>query len=64
MFAAIAAEKGLWTGFLRRTPPAADPPAFPELQEELRRFFGPVIDALDMPETATGRWDPDGATWR
>ena len=63
-FAAIAAEKGLWTGFLRRTPPAADPPAFPELQEELRRFFGPVIDALDMPETATGRWDPDGATWR
>ena len=63
-FAAIADEKGLWTGFLRRTPPALKPPTFPELQDELRRFFGPVISGLAAPEGAKGRWDPDGGAWR
>lgn len=63
-FAAITDEKGLWTGFLRRTPPALQTPPFPELQEELRRFLGPVIAALAVPEAARGRWDPDGGTWR
>lgn len=63
-YAAIVEQKGLWTGFLRRTPPALDPPAFPELQEELRRFFGPIIVALPAPEGAKGLWDPGGGTWR
>jgi hypothetical protein len=63
-FAAIAEEKGLWTGFLRRNPPTLKPPPFLELQEELRRFFGPVISALARPEGARGRWDSDSGTWR
>jgi hypothetical protein len=64
VFAVIAAERGLWTGFLRRTPPAMKPPPFPQLQDELRRFFGPVIVSLSAPEGARSRWDPDGGTWR
>jgi nucleotidyltransferase AbiEii toxin of type IV toxin-antitoxin system len=63
-FADIAEERGLWTGFLRRTPPSLKPPPFPQLQEELRRFFGPVIDCLSVPEGAKGRWDPDAGAWR
>ncbi|MBI1198313.1 MAG: nucleotidyl transferase AbiEii/AbiGii toxin family protein [Phenylobacterium sp.] len=63
-FAAIADERGLWTGFLRRNPPTLEPPAFPALQEELRRFFGPVIAGLAQPEGVTGRWDPDASAWR
>ncbi|MGY8666942.1 nucleotidyl transferase AbiEii/AbiGii toxin family protein [Bradyrhizobium sp. UFLA05-109] len=63
-FAAIAEERGLWTGFLRRTPPSFEPPPFPQLQENLRRFFGPVIDSLSVPEGAKGRWDPDAGAWR
>jgi hypothetical protein len=62
-FAAIAEERGLWTGFLRRTPPSLYPPAFPQLQDELRRFFAPVIAGLGQPEAARGRWDPDGGAW-
>ena len=63
-FATIAEERGLWTGFLRRTPPSLDPPAFPQLQDELRRFFGPVIVGLGQPEAARGRWNPNGGAWR
>ena len=63
VFAAIAEEHGLWTGFLRRTPPSLKPPPFPQLQEELRRFFGPIIASLSVPEGAKGRWDPDGGAW-
>ncbi|MBW0151172.1 MAG: nucleotidyl transferase AbiEii/AbiGii toxin family protein [Phenylobacterium sp.] len=63
-FAAIAEKRGLWSGFLRRTPPALEPPAFPELQGELRAFFGPVISGLSVPEGARGVWDPDGSAWR
>lgn len=63
-FARIAEERGLWTGFLRRSPPTLKPPPFPELQGELRRFFEPVIAALAVPEGARGRWDPDGGDWR
>ena len=62
-FALIAEERGLWSGFLRRTPPSLEPPPFPQLQEELRRFFGPVIASLAVPEGAKGRWDPDGGAW-
>lgn len=63
-FAKIAEERGLWSGFLRRNPPTLQPPPFVELQEELRRFFGPVISSLALPEGAKGRWDPDGGAWR
>lgn len=63
-FATIAEERGLWTGFLRRTPPSLEPPAFPQVQEELRRFFGPVIAGLGRPEAAQARWNPDRGSWR
>ncbi len=63
-FAAIVEERGLWTGFLRRTPPVMKPPPFLQLLDELRRFFGPVIASLSVPEGARGRWDPDGSAWR
>ncbi len=63
-FAAIAAVRGLWSGFLRRNPPTLKPPPFAELQEELRRFFAPIIASLGAPEGANGRWDPDAGAWR
>lgn len=63
-FAQIAEERGLWSGFLRRHPPTLQPPPFADLQEELRRFFGPVITDLALPEGAQGRWDPDARAWR
>lgn len=63
-FAAIAEDRGLWSGFLRRNPPTLEPPPFMNLQEELRLFFDPVIASLGAPEGARGRWDPDGRTWR
>jgi len=63
-FAAIVEDRGLWSGFLRRNPPTLEPPPFAELQEELRRFFGPVIIGLEAPEAARGRWDSDGGAWR
>lgn len=62
-FARIAEERGLWSGFLRRNPPALQPPPFADLQQELRRFFGPVIASLALPESAKGRWDPTGGAW-
>jgi hypothetical protein len=63
-FAKIAEERGLWSGFLRRNPPTLQPPPFTELQEELRRFFGPLIATLTLPEAAKGLWDPDSGVWR
>lgn len=63
-FASITNEKGLWTGFLRRTPPTLQTLVFPALQEELRRFLGPVIAALATPGAARGQWDPSGGIWR
>ena len=63
-FAAIAEDRGLWSGFLRRNPPTLKPPPFAELQDELRRFFAPVITSLGAPEGANGRWDPNGGAWR
>jgi len=62
-FAKIADERGLWSGFLRRNPPTRQPPPFTDLQEELRRFFGPIIASLAAPEGAKGRWDPRGGAW-
>lgn len=44
-------------------PAVLEPPAFPKLQEELRRFFAPVIAGLSRPEAARGRWDPDAGAW-
>ncbi len=63
-FAEIVENRGLWSGFLRRNPPTTEPPPFPELQEDLKRFFGPIIASLAVPEGASGRWDPDGGAWR
>jgi hypothetical protein len=62
-FAAIADERGLWSGFLRRTPPSLEPPALPQLLAELRRFFAPVIAGLGHPEAARGHWDPHLSAW-
>jgi hypothetical protein len=62
-FATIAEERGLWSGFLRRNPPTLLPPTFVDLQEELRRFFIPVIATLALPESARGRWNPDSRAW-
>ena len=64
VFAKIAEDSGLWSGFLRRNPPNLQPPAFVELQADLRDFFGPVIASLGVPEGAKGQWDPDGRSWR
>lgn len=63
-FAKIAEMSGLWSGFLRRNPPTLPPPPFEAIQVELRRFFGPVIGHLTLPEGATGQWDPHGGIWR
>ena len=63
-FSTIVKDRALWSGFLRRNPPTLEPPPFAELQEELRRFFGPIIASLGAPEGAKGRWDPDGKAWR
>jgi hypothetical protein len=63
-FAAIAEERGLWAGFLRRSPPGMEPPPFRQLQDELRSFFRPIIASLSVPEGAQGRWDPNGNAWR
>lgn len=64
LFAKAAEERGLWSGFLRRNPPTLQPPPFADLLDELRRFFGPLISSLALPEAARGQWDPDGRVWR
>lgn len=64
VFAVSVEKRGLWSGFLRRNPPTLAPPPFAELQEELRRFFGPVIVGLGVQEDAHGRWDPQDQVWR
>ncbi|MDR7927034.1 nucleotidyl transferase AbiEii/AbiGii toxin family protein [Acidithiobacillus thiooxidans] len=62
-FRTVAERKGLWSGFLRRNPPTLQPPAFVDLQKDLRHFFVPVIASLALPEGAEARWDPDGKAW-
>lgn len=62
-FAEMPDTQGLWSGFLRRTPPTLPPPPLADLLAELRRFFAPVLPALAVPETAKGRWNPDRTTW-
>jgi hypothetical protein len=56
-------KQALWSGFLRRTPPALPPPAFDEVLAELRGFFGPLLAALALPESARGRWNPARREW-
>lgn len=63
-FAEIQESRGLWSGFLRRNPPTLEPPAFLELQAELRRFLGPVIASLDAPESVRGQWNHNAAAWQ
>ncbi|WP_407123513.1 nucleotidyl transferase AbiEii/AbiGii toxin family protein [Bradyrhizobium sp. STM 3561] len=62
-FAAVTQKRGLWTGFLRRTQPSLKPPPFPQLQQDLRLFFGPIVDSLGRPEGAKGRCDQDVGAW-
>ncbi|APO56890.1 nucleotidyl transferase AbiEii/AbiGii toxin family protein [Bradyrhizobium diazoefficiens] len=62
-FAEMADKQALWTGFLRRNPPTLPPPPLGDLLAELRRFFEPVLAALPLPESATGRWNPDRGAW-
>lgn len=63
-YAVVAEEKGLWRGFLERNPPMLSPLAFPELQRQLTRFFGPVINGLNAPDGANARWDPVQYSWQ
>jgi hypothetical protein len=62
-FGEIGAKQSLWTGFLRRSPPAVPPPPLAMLLEDLRRFFTPVIAVLRLPEGAKGNWSHDRAMW-
>lgn len=62
-FAERPDKQALWTGFLRRTPPALPPPPFAEILAELRAFFGPLLPALALPENARGRWNPARRGW-
>ena len=62
-FANIAEKSGLWNSFLSRSPPTLQPPPFVDLLQELRRFFGPVIESLALPKVAKARWDPDRKAW-
>jgi hypothetical protein len=62
-FAERESTQRLWTGFLRRSPPALTPPPFEQLQGELRRFFEPVLGALASPGAREGRWNRDGGAW-
>jgi hypothetical protein len=62
-FAALPDKQKGWDGFLKRNPPAMDPPPLTELLADLRVFLGPVIRALALPEGAKGSWAP-GSGWR
>lgn len=63
-FAADLEKQKLWMGFLRRTPPSVPPPSLDDLIADLRRFFGPVIIALNRPDAPGQRWDSDRADWQ
>jgi hypothetical protein len=62
-FGEIDAKQSMWTGFLRRSPPALPPPPLAIVLADLRRFFGPVIETLTLPEGAKGAWSRDRALW-
>ncbi|CAM2152001.1 Nucleotidyl transferase AbiEii/AbiGii toxin family protein [Pararobbsia alpina] len=62
-FAAIVEQRGLWSGFLRRSPPTMLPPPFSELLADLRRFLGPVIAKLQQADPEQRRWDPNRQAW-
>lgn len=47
-----------WAAFIRRSPPAVQPPVFLEVLRELRRFLFPVLLYLAGSETK-GRWRSD-----
>jgi hypothetical protein len=57
-FTSIPEKNRMWEGFLRRNPPALSPPKLEELLNDLRQFLGPVLSAIELPEGATGEWDP------
>jgi hypothetical protein len=62
-FAALPDKQKAWEGFLKRNPPAMEPPPLAELLADLRAFLGPAIRALALPEGAKGLWAP-GSGWQ
>lgn len=62
-FAERRETRGLWAGFLRRSPPNLPPPPFDELLGELRQFFAPVLGALASPGAQAGIWNPAARRW-
>ena len=62
-FAERPETQGLWSGFLRRSPPVMKPPPFDQLLGELRQFFGPVLGALAAPGAEQGLWSPARGAW-
>jgi hypothetical protein len=62
-FGEMPDKQSMWTGFLRRSPPALPPPPLAIVLEDLRRFFGPVVATLTLPEGAKGTWSHDRAMW-
>lgn len=57
-------RKGLWSGFPRRTPPMTVSSPFPELLQELRCFFEPVITNINLPEGVLGHRDSNGGRYQ
>lgn len=58
-FAEIPAKLTMWQGFLRRNPPATEPPELAGVLADLRQFFLPILSALAQAYTTTGRWEPN-----
>jgi len=54
-----------WDAFLRRAAPTHAPASFAETLTEVRRFLGPVIEALDRDANEiSGEWTPEhGWPW-
>ncbi len=63
-FADVVAGDDRWSAFMRRAPPTERAPWFPDVQADLRAFFGRVVSGLAAPETASGRWDQQTGEWR
>ena len=63
-FVKLAEQRGLWSGFLRRNPPNLEPSSLASMLSELRRFFGPVLTSLQLPEATGGHWNSSSGFWR
>lgn len=61
-FAGNRNKQNLWKGFLNRTVPERSDLELPRVVAELRTFLTPVIQMLNTPEAASGKWSP-GIGW-